>query len=501
MFEKVVELEEKNIPFAIVTIAEYSGIVSRKSGRMIVTLSGETYGTIGGGWHEREAVNKAIECIKRGENALFDIKVKNSGSISVMVDVVIKNRSVVIFGSGHVALECAKIFLYLSWRVTIIDDKVDFSKNEIFSRCKCLSFSFLDGLKNASIDSNTAIIILSPEDGNRYIKEIEKTDAFYIGILSSRKNSLSKIDERVFVPIGLSLGEVTPEEIAISISSEVLSLFNKKVVKHNREWKRRLTVIKGGGDLATGVALRLHNAGYNVVITETEKPTTIRRTVSFSEAIYEKSVTVSGVECKLVEKEGEIFTFLDKNIIPIMVDPMCKIIEQIKPNIVVDAIIAKKNLGTKIDDAPLTIALGPGFTAGEDVNVVIETMRGHNLGKIIRKGSAFPNTGIPGIIDGKGAERVLHSPCNGTFYGVKQIGDIVKKGEVIAKVGSMEVKATIDGKLRGLLHDKLIIPEGFKIADIDPRGVKADHLTPSDKAYAVSGAVLEVVDSFINGIK
>ena len=185
------------------------------------------------------------------------------------------------------------------------------------------------------------------------------------------------------------------------------------------------------------------------------------------------------------------------HLVPVMVDPSLSILDILHPRVLVDATIAKRNLGTRMDMAPLVIALGPGFTAGVDCHAVIETKRGHTLGRVIYHGTAIPNSGVPGNIAGYAEERVIHSPSAGIFRGVKAIGDIVRKGDVIAYAGDVPVHATIDGKLRGLLHDGLEVPEGFKIADIDPRGEKADHTTISDKARAIAGGVLEAADRFV----
>ena len=259
----------------------------------------------------------------------------------------------------------------------------------------------------------------------------------------------------------------------------------------------RLVVVRGAGDLATGTIIRLHNAGYRVIATEIDKPTVIRRTVSFAEAVYEGAVDIEGVSGRLVSSLDEAYSVLDNGSVPILIDPGLSLLGKVRPTILVDAAIAKRNLGTRIDMAPFVVALGPGFTAGLDADAVIETKRGHYLGSVICAGSAIPNTGIPGVIAGYASERVIHSPSSGVFNACSSIGDIVRKGDVIARVGSVEVRATIDGKLRGLLHDGLAVPEGFKIADIDPRDADADHLTVSDKARAIAGGVLEAVDAFI----
>lgn len=259
-----------------------------------------------------------------------------------------------------------------------------------------------------------------------------------------------------------------------------------------------LIIIRGAGDLATAIAIRLHNSGFRVVCLEVEKPTVIRRTVSFAQAVFEGQACVEGTRARLVSID-DIEKSFSEDCVPVLIDPAGDAIRILHPAVLIDAIIAKRNLGTSRDMAPFTIALGPGFVAGEDVDCVVETARGHNLARLIYSGSAAPNTGIPGNIEGFTSERVIHSPCSGTFRSVKKIGDIVAKGDVIAEVDGMPVRATIDGMIRGLLHDGLDVPEHFKIADIDPRGSRADYLTCSDKARALGGAVLEAVMNYLSG--
>jgi len=264
--------------------------------------------------------------------------------------------------------------------------------------------------------------------------------------------------------------------------------------------KKDIIVIRGGGDIATGTIHKLHRCGFKVVILEIENPSAIRRSVCFSEAVYENKIVVENVVCEKANNLDEAYHILDRNNIPVIIDTYGKYIEKLKPLALVDAILAKKNLGTKKDMAPITIALGPGFCAGEDVDIVIETMRGHDLGRIIEKGYAVANTGIPGFVKGISKDRVIYSPSSGIISNTREIGDIVKKGEVIAKISNIEnetvteVKATIDGVLRGIIRDKSKIKERLKIADIDPRleEVKNSY-TISDKARTIAGGVLEAI--------
>ena len=274
--------------------------------------------------------------------------------------------------------------------------------------------------------------------------------------------------------------------------------------------KTDLLVVRGAGDLATGTIHRLKQAGFHLLVLEAEHPAAIRRQVALSEAVYAKSAQVESVKAVRMEvdltdtknrKEAilrEMERIWSENAVPVLVDPAGISISVLHPQVVVDAILAKKNLGTGREMAPLTIALGPGFTAGADVDVVIETKRGHNLGRVIRSGSAVPNTGIPGIIGGYGKERVMHAEAEGILRNVASIGDIVEAGAVIAEIetenGCVPVKASLSGLLRGLIRDGYPVTKGFKIADIDPRKEELQNcFTISDKARCIAGSVLEVI--------
>ena len=326
-------------------------------------------------------------------------------------------------------------------------------------------------------------------------------------------------------------------------------------MSNNQIKKKNLLIIcRGAGDLATGIIHRLHRAGHRVIALETDYPAAIRRQVSFCEAVYDGSAAVEGVTARLVpalndaKNDTEIATeadaetdtetysglndmpaahttsekwdrsaieaVLEAGEVPLLIDPTGESIALFRPDVVVDAIIAKKNLGTTINMAPLVIGVGPGFTAGQDVHLVIESMRGHNLARIITDGMAQPNTGVPGNIAGFTSERVIHAPAAGYIHDVRKIGDIVQKGDEIARIypdkGSYDnklseyvpVNATITGIIRGLIREGYYFKEGFKIADIDPReGELSNCFTISDKARSIAGSVLEAVSAFEHGIR
>ncbi len=253
---------------------------------------------------------------------------------------------------------------------------------------------------------------------------------------------------------------------------------------------KELIVVRGGGDLATGVIQKLARAGMKVLVLEVEKPTAIRRTVALCEAVYEGRFQVEDIICVRVNTLEEAKACWDKGEVPLLVDPSGETIAAIKPDCVVVGILAKRNLGTNKEMAPVVIGLGPGFCAGEDVHAVIETMRGHDLGRLLLQGSALPNTGIPGEIGGKSELRVLHAPCKGVVENRKQIGDIAQQGDVLLTIDGMEVTAPFTGLIRGLIRPGAQVPKGMKIGDIDPR-VTVDWHTISDKARCLGGAVLE----------
>ena len=254
----------------------------------------------------------------------------------------------------------------------------------------------------------------------------------------------------------------------------------------------KIVVLKGGGDLATGIAHRLQRCGFRLVITEIGQPTVIRRSVAFANAVYNGEMTVEEVTAVLTKPE-QIESCWQRGTIPVVIDPACQIRHQLNPWGLVDAILAKTNLGTSRGDAQVVVGVGPGFAAGQDVHRVVETMRGHDLGRVITCGSAHPNTGVPGDIGGYTLERLVKAPCAGVFRSVRSIGDVVRAGEVLAYVDESAVTGQIDGVLRGLLYDGLHVTAGMKIGDIDPRA-KVEHCWSfSDKARAIGGGVLEAL--------
>lgn len=251
--------------------------------------------------------------------------------------------------------------------------------------------------------------------------------------------------------------------------------------------------IRGAGDIASGIAFRLYQSGLSIVMSDLAVPTSIRRTVCFSEAIIKGATTVDHVTAEFAQDARAAEQILARGSIAVLADPEGGETRRLQPVAVVDAILAKRNLGTQISDAEIVVGIGPGFTAGVDCHAVVETMRGHTLGRVYYEGSALPDTGIPGNISGFTLERLLRAPCDGVFRGVKQIGDVVSAGEICAYVDDQPIATRISGVLRGLLPDGLRVREGMKSGDVDPRCEVSHCYRISDKALAIGGGALEAI--------
>jgi xanthine dehydrogenase accessory factor len=230
-----------------------------------------------------------------------------------------------------------------------------------------------------------------------------------------------------------------------------------------------------------------------VIVTEIVQPTAIRRTVAFASAIYERVHVVDGVTARLVGDDKGVDACWASNEVPVLVDPSATVVKRSRPEAVIDALVAKRNKGTRISDAPVVVAVGPGFVAGKDCHAVVESNRGHDLGRVILNGSAAANTRIPGTVGGESVRRVLHAPVSGIFEPLCTIGDVVCTGDVVARIDGTVVCAKLDGVVRGLLYAGLWVRAGFKVGDVDPRGVVAHCFTISDKALAVGGGVVEAI--------
>lgn len=258
--------------------------------------------------------------------------------------------------------------------------------------------------------------------------------------------------------------------------------------------RKQIVAIKGAGDLASGIALRLWRSGFRVVLSELPVPLCIRRTIAFSSAVFDGNAKVEDAESVLIKDIKDAAGIWNSGKLPVIVDENAEQILSIQPDVLVDARIIKSyREDTHITDAPLVIGLGPGFTAGKNVHCVIETNRGHNMGRVFWTGEAEPDTGIPGTIKGEGIKRVIKAPCAGVFHPLVEIGDSVEAGQVIAEINGEEVTAQLSGIVRGIIYPGITVYEKLKIMDIDPRGNRNHCFTVSDKATALGGGVLEAI--------
>ncbi len=260
-----------------------------------------------------------------------------------------------------------------------------------------------------------------------------------------------------------------------------------------------VVIVKGAGDIASGVAYRLFRCGFPVIMTELAQPTVVRRTVAFAQAVFDGCASVEGVRGRLAGTPDEALAVARAREIAVLVDPCAQALAGLRPAILVDAIVAKHNTGTRLDDAPVVIGLGPGFRAGVDADAVVETNRGHRLGRVILCGEAEPDTGVPAPVAGYGAERVLRAPAAGPFVGVRSIGDHVVEGEVLGYVAGEPILDPFDGCLRGLIQTGILVHRGMKVGDVDPRATREHCFTISDKALAIGGGVLEAALYFLEG--
>lgn len=519
LYQAAADLREKNKPFAVATIVSSKGSTPRSNAKMIILNKDSIIGTIGGGLAESYIIKEAVTCLESGQSKMVEytldsgsgktsIAMTCGGNLEVFIEVVTPRPELLIIGGGHVALQIARLAEKLDYNITVVENRKEFISEVRFPMARQLYYNeeIEDAVQMAVIDKNTYIVICTGSVDERVLRTVIDSDASYIGLLSSRRkiafimNNMTEdgFDEKkllsVYAPIGIDLNAETPEEIAFSILAEVRMIQSGATGKSIKRRFDNLIIVRGGGDIASGSITRLHNAGYSVVVLEIAEPTVIRSKVSFSQAMYDGSITIDGITAIKAANEKEIKEILAEKAIPVIDDPKGEYIAVLNPIAVVDGILAKVNLGTTRDMAPVVIGLGPGFDAGVDVDAVIETNRGHNLGRVILRGKPEPNTGVPGVIGGEASKRVVRSTAAGRVDVKREIGDLVKEGDILAVIGESEVRSQLDGVLRGIIHDGMVVPhEGFKIGDVDTRGNVENCFTISDKARAVGGGTLEAV--------
>lgn len=520
LYQEAARLAEQNKRFAWTVLVKAKGSTPRNQAHMIVLEDGSIIGTIGGGIAERRVIEESVEAIREGKSRTLQLTLNSDakgglpmhcgGDMTVFIDVSAGRPKLLLIGGGHVNLALYQLGIFLGYECHIVDERPEFASAERYPLAagRYTDPSLADAVAQAPIDGETAVVIATKDGDEIALRKVIDREAAYIGMIGSRRkvtivrNHLladgfprDRVD-RVYAPVGLDIGSETPEEIAVSIMAEIMMVRSGKTGRPFSDALRQhqdLVIVRSAGDVATGTIARLHLCGWRVLALECEKPTVIRRTVSLAEAVTAGTAEVEGIRSILCETLADIEAAWAEGAVPVAVDPSGKWIDKLRPLAVVDAILAKRNTGTALQMAPVVIGLGPGFTAGQDVHAVIETNRGHGLGKVLYNGTAEENTGIPGNIEGYSSERILRAPAAGKVKPYKAIGDLVEADEVILEVAGVAVKAGIPGVLRGLIAEGTEVTAGFKIGDVDPRGDRSACHEISDKARAVAGGVLEAL--------
>jgi len=523
VFAEAAGLEAKNRPFVFASILASHGSTPRTRGHMIVRRDGSTEGSVGGGAMERYVVEQALEALLEGRSRIVKRNLVETGAdavgmlcggvMEVYIDVIRPRPRLLLAGGGHVNLALARAAALLEWELVVAEDRAEFSDPARYPAGTVVCYRDGDlpaALKDAEIDGNTWVVVATSDDDIRALRAVIEQPAAYIGMLGSKRKVTMLLADlraegfaedlvrRVHAPVGLDIGAETPAEIAVSILGEILKYRTGRSGRALQGYVRDLVVVRGAGDLATGVAWRLHRSGFKVVCLEIEQPTVIRRTVSFAEAVFAGSTEIEGIRAMVARDLETVWELLESGDVPVLVDPDLQSIAGLKPFAVVDAIIAKKNLGMRMDLAPVTVALGPGFVAGTDVHAVVETNRGHELGRVILEGAPAEDTRVPGLLGGETNKRVIRSPAAGTYEPAAALGEMVDEGQVIARVRmpdgvAVDIRSPFRGLVRGMLSGGLPVTEGFKVGDVDPRGEKVDYTHISDKSRAIAGGVLEAI--------
>jgi xanthine dehydrogenase accessory factor len=520
-FAQVAQLEALCVPFALAVIVETKGSTPRHQAQMVVKTDGTIIGTVGGGMLERYVIKEALHALRIGESRLVSgnlsqhgaaaLHMDCGGSVKILINVFGQLSQLILIGGGHVNRAVAHLAHRLGFNIIVLDTYApNLAKNLFPNGTQCIFGKTLkEALDQTDIAQAAYAIIATNHEDRIALSELANKKLCYLGIMASRHKSqvllnllrqhgiAEDIVHTIRTPIGLDIGAETPEEIAVSILAEILSIKNNTsalpLYRVLPLTQKRLVLIRGAGEMASGVAVRLYKAGFQIVMLDIAEPTSIRNTVSFSEALRNNQMTIEGISAKKASNRTEVLHQLKKNRIAVMADPLGNHIQNLAPYFVIDAILAKQNLGTDINMAPVVIGLGSGFTAGKDCHAVIETNRGHNLGRVIYDGQAEANTGIPGNILGYTEERLVRSPADGIINTQAKIGELIKQGQLLAYVDKTPVVAPIDGVVRGLIHSDISVYKNMKIGDIDPRGETINILTISDKTLAIGGGVLEAI--------
>jgi len=533
-------------PVAMLTVVATSGSAPREVGTRMLVTPDTTAGSIGGGSMEGLAI-AAARAVLAGEEPAgvrrYDLEPGGNtgmvcgGSMEVFVERLRGQPRLVVAGAGHIAAALAPLADRLGYAVTVVDDREDYADEGRFPEgTRVVHGDVGEALADAPLGAESSVVVATRSGtfDRRAVAAALDGGAGYVGLVASETKGRRVLDgladdgydrvalARVRTPVGLDLGGGRPADVALSVLAELhAARHGASGAPMTRLNLDDLVVVRGGGDLASGVVYRLHRAGFPVLVTEVAQPTAVRRAVAFAEAVYAGETSVEGVVGRHVADVDAAVEALEAGVVPVLVDPDAAVVDALVPAVVVDATMAKgaRDTGTRRDDAPLVVGLGPGFVAvppderadgGTDdepsegwtppgdggpipVDAVVETDRGHELGRVVHDGTASPYTGVPGTREGYTSERVLYAETDGTWSTEVDIGDLVEAGDVVGRVDDAPVTAEIGGLVRGLVHDGVPVSEGTKLGDVDPRGAAVDPTKLSDKALCLGGGVLEAV--------
>ncbi len=514
-------------PVALATVVETRQSVPRHAGsKMLVWADGRCSGSVGGGEMEARVIAEARRALADGRTRLLHYELLEPGSgdpgvcggeVAVYVEPYLPDPTVLVVGCGHVGREVASLAHWLGLRVVATDDRPEMvTRDRLPDADMLIPGPVTDAIGAVRADQTHAVVVarsmlvdldvLPPllAAGMRSVGVIGSGRRWQTTRAQLLARGIPACDlDRVRAPIGVELGAETPREIALSILAEVVALHRGDEDPARCPPSTRgpagcadtLVLLRGGGDLATGAAWRLTRAGFPVVVCELEHPLTVRRRVALSSAVADGRVDIEGM-VGVRATVSEAIGLTQQGLVPVLVSSG---LPELSAQVVVDARMAKRALDTTIDDAPLVVALGPGYTAGVHAHAVVETMRGPHLGRVFWFGSVAPDTGTPGEVAGHGTERVLRAPVEGAARWEARIGDLVEAGAVLGTVGGREVHSPFAGVVRGLVADGTVVPAGLKVGDVDPRA-DTDWREISDKALAVGGGVLEAVLTWRHGL-
>jgi xanthine dehydrogenase accessory factor len=512
-------------PVALATIVETRRSVPRHAGSKMLIRPDGCSGSVGGGEMEARVVAQARAALADGRPRLLRYDLLDpsrgdpgvcGGEVTVYVEPHVPEPTVLVVGCGHIGREVTALAHWAGLRVVATDDRAEMISPDLLPEADVLIPGPVEDAIAAVQPGQTHAVVVTRNmrvDLDA-LPPLLAAGMRSVGVIGSRRRwhatraqllergvPASDLD-RVRAPIGLDLGAETPREIALSIVAEIVALQRAGLTaRHGARAPAgpgfgtgSLVLLRGGGDLATGVAWRLTRAGFPVVVCELARPLTVRRTVALSTAVAEGSVDIEGM-VGVRATVSEALELTRQGVVPVLVAPE---LPPLSAPVIVDARMAKRALDTTITDAPLVVALGPGYTVGRDCHAVVETMRGPHLGRVLWSGSATADTGTPAEVAGRGGERVLRAPADGAVHWKTRIGDLAGAGEVLGTIGGHEVTSPFAGLIRGLIADGTEVQAGLKVGDVDPRA-DADWRQISDKALSVGGGVLEAVLTWQRG--